>query len=159
MFVEPGDETRGFWAEPWHKDGGASIMHMGVTLYGRRRLECDQGFDRLRPVVIDNVPGTVYMGMLTGPRHQVTHMAASDGELLSVPGLGPCGVNVMARTSLFPFFQARLRNTTPAPQAVFHALARSLGDSLSRATFSMPTLSDMKAEATARESTSTYART
>lgn len=31
------------WEEPEHKDGGASILHMGMTLYGRRDLRCQRG--------------------------------------------------------------------------------------------------------------------
>ena len=32
-----------WWVEPAHLDGAASVMHMGITLYGRRRLRCVQG--------------------------------------------------------------------------------------------------------------------
>jgi hypothetical protein len=31
------------WVEPKHWDGGASILHMGLTLYGKRDLVCEQG--------------------------------------------------------------------------------------------------------------------
>jgi hypothetical protein len=33
----------GQWEEEQHLDGGASILHMGMTIYGRRALICEQG--------------------------------------------------------------------------------------------------------------------
>ena len=37
--LEEGGEL---WEEPEHKDGGASVLHMGMTLYGRRQLRCQR---------------------------------------------------------------------------------------------------------------------
>ena len=37
--LSEGDEL---WEEPEHKDGGASVLHMGMTLYGRRQLRCQR---------------------------------------------------------------------------------------------------------------------
>ena len=144
VFVEPGNEDAGFWSEPEHLDGGASVMHMGVTLYGRRTLVCKQCFG-LPDVTVVNVPGTVYVGQLTGPQHQVTHNAASVGDLLEMPGLGRCGVNVMARTALFAHNRARMRNTTPSPQPVFSALTRCFRESFAASAFRLPTLAECQA--------------
>jgi hypothetical protein len=58
------------WAEPEHLDGGASVLHMGVTLFGRRHIRCVQG-DGLPEIFLPCKPGSVYMGQLTGPLHQV----------------------------------------------------------------------------------------
>ena len=145
VFVEPGNADEGFWAEPEHQDGGGSVMHMGITLYGRRGLVCRQGSD-LPDVFVSNVPGTVYLGQLTGPRHQVTHEATLPGELLEVPGLGSCGVSVMLRTALFPHNRARLRNTTPSPLPVFEALARCFRDGLAARPLRLPSLAECKAQ-------------
>lgn len=144
VFVNPGNVEEGFWAEPEHQDGGGSVMHMGITLYGRRGLVCCQG-PGLPDVSIPNAPGTVYLGQLTGPRHQVTHEAALPCELLEVPGLGPCGVNVMMRTALFPFNRARLRNTTPSPAPFFESLTRCLRDGLAAKRLRLPTLEECAA--------------
>jgi hypothetical protein len=35
------------WSEPQHQDGGASVLHLGVTLYGRRNVIFQQGEGRL----------------------------------------------------------------------------------------------------------------
>jgi len=38
-----GSEASGLWEEALHQDGGASVLHMGVTLFGRRRVRFVQG--------------------------------------------------------------------------------------------------------------------
>ena len=150
VFVSPGSEEEGFWAEPEHQDGGASISHMGITLYGRRALACRRGHG-LEDVTVLNVPGTVYLSQLTGPVHQVSHQAALDGELLEVPGLGSVAVTVMLRSALFPHNRARLRDTTPSPLACFEALARCFREGMAGAPWRLPTLAMCQArlEATA----------
>jgi hypothetical protein len=57
------------WDEPSHNDGGASVLHIGVTLYGRRRCRCLRG-GALADIIIPCRPGSVYLGGLTGPTHQ-----------------------------------------------------------------------------------------
>jgi hypothetical protein len=37
------DSSRDLWSEPEHLDGGASVLHMGVTLFGRRNVVFQQG--------------------------------------------------------------------------------------------------------------------
>ena len=142
-FCEPGCQETGLWAEPEHQDGGASVFHIGLTLYGRRTLVCRQGLD-LPDVSVPNVPGTVYMGQLTGPLHEVRHQMALESELLEVPGLGRLACTVMLRTSLFAHFRGRLRNTTPSPQACFEALARCFREG-NCAEFRLPTLAECQA--------------
>ena len=34
-----------FWEEPRHQDGGASIVHMGITLFGKRNVVSEQKWD------------------------------------------------------------------------------------------------------------------
>ncbi len=56
--------------EAEHNDGGASILHLGLTLYGRRRVRslCGEG---LPDIVVPCRPGSLYLGGFTGPTHQV----------------------------------------------------------------------------------------
>ena len=143
VFVEPGSKERGFGVAPEHQDGVASIMHLGVTLYGRRTLVCRQGFGQ-PDVFVRNVPGTVYVGQLTGPHHQVTHEAAEAINLLEVPGLGRCGLNVVARTALFGFDRARMRKTPPSPAPVFAALTRCFREVFAASPLRLPSLKECK---------------
>ena len=62
--------TSGDWEESLHNDGGASILHLGLTLFGRRDLKMLQG-NGLPDIRVPNVPGSVYFGGVTGAQHQV----------------------------------------------------------------------------------------
>ena len=57
--------------EARHKDGGASILHLNITLYGRRVLECFTNQSEASSQSWALAPGTVYLGTLTGPERQV----------------------------------------------------------------------------------------
>ena len=119
-------------------------MHLGLTLYGRRALACRRDLG-LPDVIVSNVPGTVYMGQLTGPVHQVSHQEAHESELLEVPGHGRVAVTIMLRTALFVFARARLRNQTPSPLPCFEALARCFREGLATATWRLPDLAECQA--------------
>ena len=137
-------DGKGHWIEPMHQDGGASVLHMGLTLFGRRNLVCTQGSGQ-PDVLLENRPGLVYLGQLTGPRHQVLHQPAPDDELLDIPGVGKCSVTVMFRTGLFPHCRSRLRNTTPSPVKVFRKLAESFRVSVASGLWRLPTLTECHA--------------
>ena len=130
----------GSWQEPKYQDGGASVLHIGVTIFGRRRMTCEQpgGED----VWVDNTPGTVYLGGLTGPHHGVKHQPSAADELMS----GSLSVTVMQRTTLFKWTQSRVRGTTPHPQEFFHAISASFVDSLANKSWSLPSLAACVAE-------------
>ena len=78
-----------YWAEPEHSDGGASVLHLGLTLFGRRHVRCSQEGDG-PDIYLQCRPGSLYMGGFTGPVHQVfmssqkLHSPASDWGLGSV---------------------------------------------------------------------------
>jgi hypothetical protein len=133
-------KSGGTWAEQVHQDGGASVVHCGITLFGDRRLVCQRPDDT--SVVIHNTPGTVYIGGLTGPTHGVTHVPSAADQLLD----GEHSVSVMLRTALFPHCQSRVRATTPCPQGFFFAISASFADSFSRLTWQFPSLGACTAE-------------
>ena len=69
IFVRHGPSL-GPLVQPAHWDGGASIMHMGVGLWGKRVLTMweDKANDIKRELHLE--PGGVYFGPVTGPWHQ-----------------------------------------------------------------------------------------
>jgi hypothetical protein len=138
-FTSGGSKNNGYWEEPKHQDGGMSVLHLGMTLGGNRRLRCWQTED-LPDIVLDNAPGTVYLGQLTGCEHQVTHQPSEPWELMEVTDLGSCSCTIMCRTALFPHCRSRGRNTTPNPPEVFLALARAFASSLRNYQWSLPSL-------------------
>ena len=72
MFDNPGQLR-----EELHKDGGASTLHLNITLYGRRILECFTHQAELASRSWRLLPGTVYLGTLTGPEHQVMDLVGA----------------------------------------------------------------------------------
>ena len=136
--TKAGDATNGFWTEPRHTDGGASVLHLGLTLFGRRSVHLEQSDDK--PIVrLDCQPGHVYLATLTGPWHWAAHTAAEPDELWG-DGLT---VTVMCRTALFGKFRARGRTTTPNPEAFFRTLTTSFAKSLLSGVFRLPTLKNV----------------
>lgn len=128
-------DARGCWPEPTHQDGGASVLHMGTTVFGRRRLTCQQD-GRGEDILLDNVPGSVYLGGLTGPTHGVVHQSSPADELL----YGKWSVSLMQRTTLFPQCRSRGRNVTPHPPKFFYTLAASVRESLRTFRWALPSL-------------------
>ena len=62
--------------DPLHVDGGASLLHMAITLYGGRRLDfknTEDGAEHPKCRPVDLVPGNVYIGNLCSVGHQVMH--------------------------------------------------------------------------------------
>ena len=145
VFTQASNSAGEQWSEPEHQDGGASILHLGLTVYGHRELVCQQG-EQLPPVSVLNVPGTVYLGPVTGCVHQVHHKECPDDYLWSVPKLGRLSVAVMMRTSLFAANRSRLRDTTPSPVPMFHALARVFRETLWRRQVLLPTVAECTAQ-------------
>jgi hypothetical protein len=124
---------------------------MGITYFGRGRIRFQQGGED-PDVYVENQPGTVYLGQLTGAEHQAYHKPTEDFEYINLPGLGLCSMSVMLRTSLFPYARSRLRNTTPSPPELFYGLAGVFCDSFSRHTLCLPSLSDCMTGLVADES-------
>ena len=134
--------------EPRHNDGGASVLHMGITLYGRRRVTFFEpisgsasGQEEEREVCFAQQPGSVYLGTVTGASHQVSHVVTRNPE----EELRAHTVSVMLRTCLFPYNRARCQNTTPSPPEVFRALASSLTEHLVAHRLELPSLARVQA--------------
>ena len=124
--------------EERHSDGLMSILHMGLTLYGRRYVAMYDKDGRVRRIF--NEPGSIYLGTLTGAEHQVCHTEAAPLELLEVPSLGNLSSTVMMRSSLFPHDYKFSKRATPDDD--FLCVARSFVRSISQAKFQLPTLHD-----------------
>ena len=147
----PGDAASGLWREPWHQDGAGSVLHLGLTLWGRRHVRFKQtGSDP--ELVLPNEPGSVYFGQITGAEHRVEHqLPYAAHELLHIPNIGDAAVTVMARTALFPHCRSRQRNTTPSPPKVFFALAQAFRLAASSHSYRLPTLAECEHAHTSSE--------
>ena len=89
-----------------HFDGGASLLHMGLTLYGRRRMECklndpsDPGCKQLEDSFVFT-PGNVYAGNLCAAEHVVIHESDHDRSAGFEANGQVLKLTAMIRTSLF----------------------------------------------------------
>jgi hypothetical protein len=132
-----GSKDNGFWEEERHQDGGGSILHMGLTVFGCRTVVCER--PEQEHIDLRCFPGKVYMGNLTGPWHQVKHTRARPADLWE----GEFSVTVMCRCALFAANRARQRNTTPNPPEFFRQLAASFTKSLVTIEFKLPSLKEV----------------
>jgi hypothetical protein len=151
----PANADGSYWEEPRHQDGGASILHGGLTLAGRRRLRCEQGGD-LGDVVVTCAPGSFYLGTLTGPWHQVHHEKPAPGEAwVPLGNKEEFSITVMCRCALFPQNRSRVKSTTPSPVEFFHVLADTLTEVLLELPWRLPSLHEVQEELRLSGGTST----
>ncbi len=107
--MRPGPRT-----DPQHYDGGASLLHMGLTLFGARDLECWYGEgSRLFP----QGPGAIYVGNMCAVDHRVVHGRSSQG--LFGTGDRAVQIAIMLRSDVFRHNRARKRGGKPTPTDMF----------------------------------------
>ena len=57
--------------DPMHFDGCASLLHMGLTIFGRRHVECWMHDGTV--IQFEQAPGSVYVSNMCAIEHQVCH--------------------------------------------------------------------------------------
>ena len=67
-----GDRERGFWAEPAHNDGAASILHLGLCLAGRKFVKFEQP-GGMPDVIVEIEQGGVFWQCHWGAPSSRTH--------------------------------------------------------------------------------------
>ncbi len=114
----------------WHTDGGASLLHAAVTVFGSRTLQ-------VKPEDVDVIslpqrPGSFYVGNLCALSHNVVHGEHAAGSYGGGPPSEQVQIAVMLRTDVFRAARARTINATPGPAELFEivnsATARHLAD-------------------------------
>jgi hypothetical protein len=133
----------GQWEEPWHHDGGASIVHMGLTLWGARELACKHGAGE--EIVLALKAGSFYISAVTGCEHQVRHCSPyPSGTKFCRLGdvAGDLEVSVMLRAAMFAHNRARLISHAPSPQEVFAGVSQAVVQWLDTQKLRLPGLTD-----------------
>lgn len=136
-----------------HFDGGASVLHLGLTLWGRRRVYLNLADpaggakSTADPaageewVVTHQRPGSVYLANFCAPYHQVGHEGADDpDELFHTPSGGTYKVAIMFRTSCFGAARGRTTSTPPGPKKIFAIVSTAVQGALLSNRFRLPTL-------------------
>ena len=130
-------------ADPLHYDGGASFIHVGLTLWGKRKLVLKQtdGED----VTVQTHPGHIYVGCLCAAEHQVLHEeGSSDQDLLQHGTHGPLEVALMLRSRIFRGTRASTAARGPNPKLVWETANDCVQKSLQEGTWALPSLEDCK---------------
>ena len=169
QLMQPGARDDG-----WHTDGGCSLLHAAVTLFGTRSLEVS--FEDASRAPLDQQPGPFYVGPLAALEHNVRHHEECkhtfDGAAVTAKGDGkdlasaatakgdaedPAPVEtakgdqrlqiaVMIRSDVFRKMRARKKNSTPGPVEFFHVVTRTVAQHLADVPVALPDLTEVLAE-------------
>ena len=140
----------------WHTDGGASLLHAGLTVFGSRYLDVDVGQGREGCISLYQEPGSFYIGNLCALDHDARHVENPVG----CKGDGPDRVEiaVMFRSDVFREVRARKKNTCPGPKELFSLVNDETAKHLDAEPFFLPDLSEVLAESSDSRSASVASR-
>ena len=126
-------------SDPSHYDGGASLVHSGLTLYGRRDLALLYPDGKIE--VRAQTPGQYYTGNLCAIRHEVRHRKPVGQELLNGHEIA-----IMFRTDCFRGNRARKLVGKLTPIHIYDAVNEVVARALAREPFYLPTYAEVMAE-------------
>ena len=132
--------------DPEHVDGGASLLHGGLTIFGSRHLECKVAASAASEEaweVLPQRPGSFYVGNLCAPFHRVRHLEQT-GPLCAAAG--DVQVAVMFRTDVFRAERSRATKFKPRPEEVFDIVNEVVASALSARPLSFPDFASCLAE-------------
>ena len=123
--------------DPEHFDGGASLLHGGLTIFGSRHLECKVAASAAGEEasaageeaweVLPQRPG-MCVGNLRAPWHCVRHQE-QEGPLCAAAG--DVHVTVMLRADVFRDERSRAKKIKPRPVEVFDIVHEVVASALS----------------------------
>jgi len=129
----------------WHTDGGASLLHAGLTIFGSRQLlvkvKGEQGC-----ISLAQRPGSFYVGNLCALEHNVAHGASAPGSLGDGPPENQVQITVMLRSDLFRQARARKKDSCPGPLELFRIVNNETARHLAEVPYPLPELGDVLAE-------------
>ena len=107
-------------ADGWHTDGGASLLHAAVTVFGSRTLLVK--LEDAGCISLPQRPGSFYVGNLCALNHNVVHSAHAAGSYGEGPPSEQVQIAVMLRSDVFRAARARRLNATPGPGELFRTV-------------------------------------
>ena len=132
--------TAGPRYDPEHFDGGASLLHAGLTIFGTRHVEvkaAESAADKWD--VLPQSAGSFYMGNLCAAWHRVRHLDRKEAGTLC-GAAGKVHIAVMLRTDVFREERARSMSTKPTPCRVFDIVNQVVASSLATDPLHFPDL-------------------
>ena len=129
--------------DPKHIDGGASLLHMGLTIFGSRSLHVWLNNEPTR--VFEQHPGSIYMGNLCAAKHQVEHFDETrKQELFHPTGAGSVSeqsgylIAIMLRSDVFRWSRARKLEGKPTPVDMFDLINKTVAEHVATEAFVIP---------------------
>jgi len=128
----------------WHTDGGASLLHAAVTIFGSRTLE-------VKPVDaccirLPQRPGSFYLGNLCALSHNAVHGEVSAGSYGNGLPSEQVQIAVMLRSDVFRACRARTINSAPGPAELFRIVNTETAKHIAEQPFHLPDLAAVTAE-------------
>lgn len=136
--------------DPFHWDGGASFIHIGLTLYGARRLclelvteDALEDGGSIKQLRVTTSPGHIYCGSLCSAKHYVEHWSRHpQDELLNWGDLGPIEVVALVRCRVFRAAMGSTAKVGPVPRATFWACLKAFNRAFAQGDWRLPTLAE-----------------
>ena len=129
----------------WHTDGGASLLHASLTVFGNRQVQVK--LEDGRCISLPQRPGSFYIGSMCALEHNVQHSEHPVG-CYGEPS-EQVQIAVMLRCDVFRAARARKKNCTPGPAEVFRIVNDEVAKHLAEQALSLPDLAGVLAEARA----------
>ena len=103
----------------WHTDGGASLLHGALTVFGTRSLLVELNQPETTTATLPQGPGSFYVGNLCAFNHNVKHHADSTGNFIQDAESEQVQIAVMLRSDVYRLNRARKINAIPGPEQMF----------------------------------------
>ena len=139
QFLRVGERQDG-----WHTDGGASLLHGALTVFGSRTLLVKS--EGRGCISLPQKPGSFYVGNLCALEHNVEHCAESAGCYGEGPPSKQVQIVVMLRSDVFRVARARTINAMPGPAELFIVVNTEAAKHLADHPFRLPDLDAVLAE-------------
>ena len=123
----------------WHTDGGASLLHAGLTIFGSREMQVRlKGRDGC--ISLKQRPGSFCVGNLCALEHNVVHGETAPGSW------GDMQIMVMFRSDFFREIRARNINNRPGPEELYRLVNTMTARHLAEVPFPLPDIAAVIAE-------------
>ena len=135
-----------------HFDGGASLLHMGITIFGSRELRCWPSTAGPGGQLLQQSPGSIYVGNMCAIEHQVAHSDDAFGLYQPPAGSGQgLEIAVMMRTDVFSQTRGRKMKGKPTPTDVFDLVNPVIAQYLATVPLTLPDFASVAGAASAPE--------
>ena len=122
----------------WHTDGGASLLHASLTIFGSRAVEVR--VDKPDCISLYQKPGSFYVGNMCALEHNVKHNDQAEGSYGEGPKEQQVQIAVMLRSDFFRKARARKINSTPGHAELYRVVNTETAKHLAESPLYLPDL-------------------